>query len=69
MVIVIVAYLVFVILYLIFSVAAIYHLWRFGYVGDLTKTAIIIYVISSVVVLAISLMAIITAEWTTGLSF
>ena len=34
-------YFIFLAAYLIYSAVAIYHLWRFGYVGDLTKPAII----------------------------
>lgn len=67
MVIVVVAYFIFIVLYLIFSAAAIYHLWRFGYVGDLTKTAIVLYTLLSVVVIAISLMAVSTINWSTEL--
>ena len=67
MIIVVVAYLVFLLLYLIFSVAAVYHLWRFGYVGDLTKTAIIIYVLLSAIVIAISLVSISTVNWSAEL--
>lgn len=39
----VVAYGIFLLVFLIYSVAAIYHLWRFGYAGDLSKLMIFIY--------------------------
>lgn len=46
-----------------FSVAGIYHLQRFGYVGDFTKTAIVIYVGSSLAIIVISLILISFRQW------
>lgn len=56
-------YILFLIGYLIYSVMAIYHLRRFGYVGDLTKTAIIVYLIASVVIISFSIILISTRNW------
>lgn len=49
--------------YAIFSIAAIYHLNRFGYVGDLTKPVIILYSILSISVIIISLVLIALRDW------
>lgn len=61
-------YIVYVILFLIFSIVGIYHLWRFGYVGDLTKPAIITYVILVGLVLIVSMILILTHSWTIGIN-
>jgi len=45
-----VCYFIFLLIFAAYSFSGIYHLWRFGYVGDLTKPAIFIY---SFIVLAI----------------
>jgi hypothetical protein len=37
-----------------YSAIGIYHLWRFGYVGDLTRPVIFIYVIISVSIIIYS---------------
>lgn len=44
--------------FIIFSVAGVYHLWRFGYSGDLSKPAIIIYTLASAAVVLFSLFLI-----------
>jgi len=36
----------------IFSWAGLYHLWRYGYVGDMTKPVIITYSVLSLAVIA-----------------
>lgn len=58
MIFLLIIYLIFLAAYLIYSAIAIYHLWRFGYVGDLTKLAIIIYVIISVLIIVFTLILI-----------
>ena len=50
------------------TVGGIYHLWRFGYVGDLTKPAIVIYVIISGSVIILTLFAMSLRSWTSPLS-
>lgn len=54
-----IAYFIFLFGYFIYSVAGIYHLWRFGYSGDLSKIMIIIYTIISIAVITISLSLIV----------
>jgi len=44
--------------FIIFSVAGVYHLWRFGYSGDLSKPAIVIYSLTSAAVVLLSLFLI-----------
>lgn len=48
-------YILFIIIFLIFSVAGIYHLNRYGYAGDMSKPAIILYSIASLAVIFLSL--------------
>lgn len=60
------AYIVFLILYIIYSALGLYHLWRYGYVGDLTKPAIVTYVILSVVVIVVSFILIAFRPWPAG---
>jgi hypothetical protein len=48
-------YIATVILFAGYSIAGIYHLWRFGYSGDLSKAIIIVYSVVSVGVIIISL--------------
>jgi len=48
-------YLCFIAAYLIFSIAGIYHLWRFGYSGDLSKLAILAYSIFSIAIIVSTL--------------
>jgi len=45
------SYGIFILIYVLFSLAGIYHLWRFGYSGDLSKVIIIIYSIVSVIII------------------
>lgn len=49
-------YFIFVLIFAIYSAAGIYHLWRFGYSGDLSKAAIIIYILLSSAVILSTLM-------------
>lgn len=62
-------YFIFLIGFVIFSVAGMYHLWRFGYVGDLTKPALIVYVVLSSIVIIVSIILILTHSWSFALSF
>ncbi|MCX6808385.1 MAG: hypothetical protein NTW50_01840 [Candidatus Berkelbacteria bacterium] len=50
----VISYLVFLVLYLLFSAAGIYHLWRFGYSGDLSKFIIFTYSIISIIIIVAS---------------
>lgn len=55
---IIIPYLIFLVGFIIYSMAGIYHLWRFGYSGDLTKVVIIIYLFLSTAIIAASLLLI-----------
>lgn len=57
---IILAYIIFLILFVLYSTAAIYHLWRFGYVGDLTKPVMVAYIILSSLVIMSTIVLIIT---------
>ena len=61
-------YILFLLGYIIYSVIAIYHLWRFGYVGDLTKPAIVFYIAISLVIIALSFILIATRQWPSDFS-
>lgn len=54
-----VAYAVFLIGYVLFSWAGFYHLWRFGYKGDLSKMVIFVYIILSIVIIALTIFLLI----------
>ena len=54
----IVAYVVFVIIFTVFSLVGIYHLRRYGYAGDLTKPIILVYSILSTLIIIASFIAI-----------
>ena len=63
MIILLVSYLVLLVGFFAYSAAGIYHLWRFGYVGDLTKPAILIYVFASLAVIILTLIGMIFRPW------
>jgi hypothetical protein len=53
------AYALFLIAFLIFSLIGSYHLRRFGYAGDLTKPVILFYTVISTAVIIVTILAII----------
>ncbi len=53
-------YLIFLLFYLVFSVAGIYHLNRYGYAGDYSKPVIIVYSVATLLIIAGSLIYIFT---------
>lgn len=61
------AYFIFLILFIGYSAAGIYHLLRFGYVGDLTRPVLWIYVAISVFIILLSLILIVQRNWTISL--
>jgi len=63
MILLLVSYFIFLIGFAIFSAAGIYHLWRFGYIGDLTQPAIIFYIVVSAGVIALTIVAICFRSW------
>ncbi len=60
-------YIVYLIGFALFSIAGLYHLWRFGYVGDLTKPVMVVYVIIASLIIVASIVLILTHSWTMGL--
>lgn len=63
MVFLILAYLFYLVLFSVFSYFALYHLWRFGFVGDATKTMMIGYTTAVGIVVAISFILIAIIPW------
>jgi len=61
-------YIGFLVLYAIYSAMAIYHLRRFGYVGDLTKSVSVVYILLSVMVIVFSIILITTRNWPASFS-
>jgi len=51
----IIAYLIFIVSFVVYSAAGIYHLWRFGYSGDLSKVIIVIYSLITLAIIVVSL--------------
>lgn len=49
-------YIVFLACFVIYSIAGIYHLWRYGYSGDLSKVIIVVYTLISVFIIVASLI-------------
>jgi len=47
-------YIAITLVFIAFSAAGIYHLWRFGYSGDLSKIIIVIYSVISIAVVVVS---------------
>jgi len=51
----IIIYFIFVLAFFIFSLFGVYHLWQFGYAGDLSKPVAIIYIIIAAVIIFFTL--------------
>ena len=62
-----ISYFVFLVGFAIFSASGLYHLWRFGYVGDLTKPVITTYIILVTLVIIVSITLILTHSWPIGI--
>lgn len=62
-------YIIYLIVFAGYSFLGIYHLWRFGYVGDLTKPAIVAYLVISIVLIVMSLALIASRPWPVEFSF
>lgn len=58
-----IVYIIFILLFAVYSAVGIYHLWRFGYVGDLTKPVIIFYSLITATIITVSLVLIATRSW------
>lgn len=58
-----VIYFLYLLLFGVYSFLGVYHLWRFGYIGDLTKPTIATYVVVSASVIILSFVLIATRSW------
>ena len=67
MIFLVISYLIFLAGFIIFSLAGIYHLRRFGYVGDFTHPVIISYVILSAIIIILTLITITFRSWPTAI--
>lgn len=56
----IIGYIVFILIFLIFSASGIYHLKRYGYAGDLSRPVIILYTVVALCIIVSSLIFIST---------
>lgn len=57
------AYFLFLIIFIGYSAAGLYHLLRYGYVGDLTRPVLWIYVAIGIFIILFSLILIVQREW------
>ncbi len=69
MIFVLLIYILFLAAYAIYGAIAIYHLRRFGYVGDATQGAIIIFSAVSVAIILLSFLYIFSSSWPTAFAF
>jgi len=58
-----VIYFLYVLGFIIFSIMGLYHLWKYGFRGDMTKITMITYVIVSGLIIIFSLIAILSLNW------
>lgn len=56
-------YTAFLVIYLVVSIFPIYNLWQFGYKGDLSRVAIIVYILVSLSVISLSFVFIILNQF------
>ena len=66
MIFLLIIYFVLLLAFIFFSASVIYHLFRFGYVGDLTRPVAILYTVISLIIIIISLILILTRNWPVG---
>lgn len=62
-------YIVVLIIFCLYSALGLYHLWRYGYIGDLTKPAIVVYILISAVLIITSFIVIAFRPWPAGFNF
>ncbi len=60
---ILIVYIIFLLGFIVYSSVGIYHLLRFGYVGDLTKPVIVIYSTIAIIIIVISIILIAFASW------
>jgi len=59
MLIVLAFYILFLLVFGIFSAIALYHLWEFGYIGDATKKVMYIYVLISTIIIILTIFLVV----------
>ena len=60
-------YLAFLIIWLAFSITAIYHVFKFGFRNFVSYASVVLYIAVSVMILGASFFYIIQFDWTTNL--
>lgn len=60
-------YFIFLVVFIAYSAAGIYHLWRFGFVGDLTRPMIVLYSIVATGIVVTSLILIVLSAQTANI--
>jgi hypothetical protein len=58
-----IAYLIFLAVWLVLSATALYHMFRFGFISGVTYGAIFLYVAVCVIILSFSARLILTIDW------
>lgn len=56
-------YIVGVLIFLVFAGVIIYHLLRFGFIGDATKGMVFIFVVVGLVIIVFATIHVFTTEW------
>jgi len=56
-------YLLFVLGFIVFSILGLYHLWKFGFRGDMCKIVMVTYVIVSGIIIFFSFVIILSLNW------
>ncbi|PIU24486.1 hypothetical protein COT12_00770 [Candidatus Berkelbacteria bacterium CG08_land_8_20_14_0_20_39_8] len=67
MIFLLICYFISLLIFAAFSASGIYHLWRFGYVGDLTKPVIFLYVAVSITTIILTLTIMSFRSWPSAL--
>lgn len=64
MIILLYAYFFFLVFFILISIAILYHILKYGYVGDFSIPMMIIYTILSLIILVITVYYISVLDWT-----
>lgn len=67
MVYIIIIYILLLLIYFVYSFAAVYHLFRYGYAGDLTRPIALIYIILSAVIIIFTIIFLLGRDWSNSL--
>ena len=69
MLIFLIVYIVYVLGFIGYSLLGLYHLYRYGYIGDLTKPIMVVYSIAAIGVIFLSIILIAIRPWPVELFF